>query len=693
MENISQELAHKEFKLAARKAIFSIVLFIVSYIILLLLSVAFAIFCGFLGIGLISFKVHWLTLVLGVGLIGLGLIVVIFLIKFIFKRHKVDRSNLIELKEEDAPLLYEDIREIVSKVKTNFPKKIYLSHEVNACVFYDSTFLSMIFPVKKNLQIGMALINTVSRAELNAILAHEFGHFSQRSMKVGSYVYTVNQIIFNMLYDNEGYGNLIQKFASISSYFAIFVVLGVKIIEGIQWVLKKLYEVVNLSHLSLSREMEFHADAIAVNTVGSKPFISSMMRLDLANHAFDRTLIYYEQKISLNIKPENIYPQHQFIMNVLAEDNGVAFVNGLPSVTSEYLNRYNKSKLVIKNQWASHPSTEDRIEAVRNGSFPVGEDDGTKANVLFAKIESLQSSITSLLFANVEYKGKVSADTLESFEKDFVEDFKAKGLPVIFNGYYDSYNPVRIDLEQSTVDETDVTFEQLYSKEKVDMLYSSFSLDADINTLKQIQTEETNIKSFEYDGLKYQKSEICELVSKLEIELKDIQTSLSINDLVIYDYFKRKASEQQTSEIFLEKYTALLAFDKHYEQAIGVVSKIINETQFIQYTTPFEQIERNFVNFSETEMQFKKEMRSLIALPIFAKLDVQFKEIMEAYLAKEKLYYFGGDSYNDDELALLFDAVNAFRDSLHLVYFEAKKALLEEMASLKLKTNEVIIQS
>ena len=684
MKKLSQDLTSNEFKKAARKAIFAIIFFIVSYLLLLLSAVAFAVFCGFLGIGLITLQVHWITLALGAGLIVMGLIVVFFLIKFIFKRHKVDRSNLIELKEEEAPILYQDIRDIVAKVETNFPKKIYLSHEVNASVFYDSTFLSMIFPVRKNLQIGMALVNTVSRAELKAILAHEFGHFSQRSMKVGSYVYTVNQIIFNMLYDNEGYGKVIQKVASISNGIAIFATLGIKIIGGIQWILGKLYNLVNLQHLSLSREMEFHADAIAVNIIGSKPFASSMMRLDLSNNAFDRTLTYYEQKISTNVKPNNIYPQHKFIMNMLANDIGLAFVNGLPNVTDEYLNRYNKSKLVIKNQWASHPSTEDRIAAIDKGSFPEGEDNGESANVLFADIDHLQAIVTEKLFSNVVYNGEVSADNYSSFEVEFRDEFAKKGFPKLFNGYYDNYNPTKIDLEQSTLSETPLAFNQLFAKEKIDTLYGSFSLEADINTLKQIQTAVTGIKSFEYDGVKYQKYEISELMPKLENELSNIKTSMSINDMLIHEYFKQKALDNDAKESYLEKYHAFLSFDKVYEQAIEIYTKAINETQFIQYTTPFEEIERNFANFIQTEIALKNEIRGLMALPMMAKVEQELKDKLEKYISKEKFYYFGGNSYNDDELDILFYAINAFSETLHIIYFETKKELLKEMETLEL---------
>ncbi len=406
MKKLSENLTSQEFKKAARKAIYAIIFFIISYLILLILAVGLAVLCGFLGVLLISIKVHWLTLVLGLGLIGMGLIVVVFLVKFIFKRHKIDRSHLIEIKEADAPLLYQSINEIVRQVETDFPKKIYISHEVNASVFYDSTFLSMIFPIRKNLQIGMALVNSVSKNELKAILAHEFGHFSQRTMKVGSYVYTVNQIIYNMLYDNESYGRLINWFAGISNYFSFFVSFGIKIIEGIQWILRKLYNVVNLQHLKLSREMEFHADAIAVNIMGTKPFTTSMMRLDLANNSYDNTIRYYEGKIDQNIKPVNIYPQHRFVMNTQAEDANMQFVDGLPNATTDDLYRYNKSKLVIKNQWASHPSTEDRINAVMAGQYPLGEDDGQPATTLFSNIENLQAVVTDLLFANVTYKPK-----------------------------------------------------------------------------------------------------------------------------------------------------------------------------------------------------------------------------------------------------------------------------------------------
>lgn len=142
----------------------------------------------------------------------------------------------------------------------------------------------------------MGLVNTVTESELKAILAHAFGHFSQKTMKLGSYVYNVNQVIFNLLYENESYEKIIQRWADVSGYFSVFVVLAVKISEGIKWVLRKLYAVVNKNYMGLSREMEFHADEIAASVTGFEHLKSSLLRMTLAEHSFNRVLTFMRAK-------------------------------------------------------------------------------------------------------------------------------------------------------------------------------------------------------------------------------------------------------------------------------------------------------------------------------------------------------------------------------------------------------------
>lgn len=266
------------FTKMAKKSILAIILFIAVYLILFVLALALTVSCTYLGIALITLHPAIYTLIAGFGLICIGFLILIFLVKFMFTSHKVDRSHLIEIYRHDQPQLFELIDEIAQQVHTDFPKRVYLSSDVNAAVFYDSNFWSMLFPIRKNLQIGIGLANSVTVTEFKAILAHEFGHFSQRTMKVGSYVYHVNQIIYNLLYENQKFENFAERLANMHGIVSLFVRLAMAIISGTQWLLKKVYSVLNLNYLALSREMEYHADEVAATVAGSAPLANALLR-------------------------------------------------------------------------------------------------------------------------------------------------------------------------------------------------------------------------------------------------------------------------------------------------------------------------------------------------------------------------------------------------------------------------------
>jgi Zn-dependent protease with chaperone function len=194
-----------QYKREAFKAVLSILLFIIVYFALFVLSIGLVALCVYLGVMLMLVKIHWLTILLGLGLIGCSVMVLVFQVKFLFASSKTDESDSIEITESDHPKLFQSIRSLSERIGTPMPKKVFLSPDVNAAVFYNSSFWSMFLPVRKNLKIGMGLVNAVNVSQLEAVIAHEFGHFSQRSMKIGSWSYQVNRIIFDMLYNNNGF--------------------------------------------------------------------------------------------------------------------------------------------------------------------------------------------------------------------------------------------------------------------------------------------------------------------------------------------------------------------------------------------------------------------------------------------------------------------------------------------------------
>jgi len=128
------------FKQQVGKVIISIILFFIVYILLVVVSVAFTIGCFYAGISLIAASPSFITLMLGVGLMGLGVAVLFFVIKFIFAVSKKENPHRVEVTELDQPHLFAFIRQLTIETQTTFPKKIFISSDVNARVFYNSSF-------------------------------------------------------------------------------------------------------------------------------------------------------------------------------------------------------------------------------------------------------------------------------------------------------------------------------------------------------------------------------------------------------------------------------------------------------------------------------------------------------------------------------------------------------------------------
>lgn len=677
MEKVNVQLS-PEFRTQTVKAVTAIGLFIFTYFILLLLALGLTVLCIIGGVLLISIKVAVITIALGLGLASLGLLILFFLVKFLFKSHKTDRSHLVEITRSDEPMLFAMIEDIVAKAGTSFPKKVYLSYEVNAAVFYDSNFWSMFFPVKKNLQIGIGLVNSVTQAELKAILAHEFGHFSQRSMKVGSYVYQVNQVLINMLYDNDSFDQLAAKWANITGYFYVFVVVAVKIIKGIQWILRKMYELVNREYLGLSREMEFHADEVAAHIAGFEPLKTSLLRLSFADYALNSVFDFYNGRISENLGTQNLFADYQMALKILAKENGVNLENNLPKVTEVELSRYNKSKLVIKDQWASHPSTEDRVARLEKSRITMEGLSSEPASALFVKIADYQKTFTEQLFSTVDYQGEPSQLSADQFSEAYGKDLEKNSFPKIFNGYYDNKNPVSFPLEEISSGFEEMS--DLFSDEKVDWIYTAQALENDIKTLNQIHSKMLRVKSFDYDGIRYKPKKSIELAKKLRQELDALNEQIRGNDRAVLGYFY--GVEGQPESKLTDYLQAYVSYDSFYAEQIKVYDDISQGLFFVNESTPFDSIRLNFLNLKPLEFKLKTGIRAMLEDAAFAnELDKDMKGNFELYINHDWVY-FGNEKYFDEKLGYLFQAKEDFGRLLSRGYFLRKKELLEYWAGL-----------
>lgn len=683
----TQVSIHAAYKKSLSSAILSILLFIVVFLALVALSVALAFVCGYFGLALIIARPSFLTLMIGGGLAAMGILVFFFLIKFLFTRTKSDTSGLIQISRAEEPELFAMIDDIVQQVKTSAPKKVYLATNVNAAVFYDSSFWSMFLPVRKNLMIGMGLIHSTTADELKSVLSHEFGHFSQRSMKVGSYVYQVNKIIFNMLYENDGYVNLAQTIANINGYFGFFVNLAIKVVVGIQWVLQRVYKVVNLNYMGLSREMEFHADHVAASVTGSQPCVDSLLRLGLADYCFSKTIDFYNQKIKDNIRTYNLYDNHDHVLQSIGEDAGLPLVNGIPMITKESNKRFDTSRVVLKDQWASHPETIERVRALEAHDIPSPGLDKRPAVMLLKERRKWEEQLTELMFSGVKYEGDVTGLAPELFSEDYDSTMRNFPNDPLFNHYYDRKDPVVP--EQWTVKSSEVHVQQLFSQEHVDLVYEGITLENDINTLKQISTAATEIKSFDYNGERYKGIDSSGLIPVLERELAVVSKKISENDTLIYNHFISLARVRGEGEAFTKLFDNLKDIDARNENWFARYAELQKRTQFFQEQTSYDQIEANMAGVKEAEHAFKQAIGEIRVHPAcMEEISEARAAALDAYVSKDWVYFTRPD-YDEAALKVYYDAMNAVYSILEDARVRCKRNILDKLVELHHASEDV----
>ncbi|MCD8741762.1 M48 family metalloprotease [Mucilaginibacter roseus] len=680
----------KAFKQQITRSVNAVVLFIIVYLFLLLGVIACAIIFGALGVGIIYLKAHWVTLVFGLGLIFSGLMLVFFVIKFIFKRHKEDYGDRIEIFETDQPELFSFIRELTTETGTDFPKHVYLSPEVNAYVNYDSTFWSMFLPVKKNLTIGLGLVNSLNRSEFKSVLAHEFGHFSQRSMKFGSYVYNMNKVIYNMLYDNDNYQNIIDKWASFHSFLRGTAWINLKIIEGIQFILRKVYVFLNKNQMSLSRQMEFHADAISAYVAGSNNAITASRRLDIGGMCYTTVLNYWNSEIKDKKRADNFYPQHREIIRQFSELNQLSLDdNGLP-VVSHRVAALDNEQVAIEDQWASHPSSKDR-EAAMEALNILKSVEPESAWSLFNNAERLQCRFTDDMYSSVNEINKFEKLDLAAFKAKYYKDVEENSYHPEYRGYYNArhINAFNIDdaIQEAQKENNNSSFADLFTDEKSNLPKRIDYLAVDIAKLDDIIEKriESGVKTFDFKGTKYSNREAPAVKELLNQELQDAETSVKELDrqLFITAYANAGADDQQKLK---DGYTLLFSYQQQDNGDYEIYNNVWAAFSPLFNTMPYAEIERAVAQLYNVEKRLKTRLQDIATGNSYqAVMTTAQTEAIEKYISNNWTYFAYPD-YDNEAIATLEIALSTFIAVINERTFKHKKQLLD--LQLKILNNK-----
>ncbi|HEV2482490.1 MAG TPA: M48 family metalloprotease [Puia sp.] len=664
------------------RVIGSIVLFMVVYLILMAAATVLAIVLGWLGVLLMLNFTNFFGLIFGLGMIGAGISVLVFLVKFIFAVSKDENAQRVEISESEQPRLFAFIRELTEATGTRFPKKIYLSPDVNACVFYNSNFWSMFLPIPKNLEIGLGLVNSVNVSEFKAVMAHEFGHFSQRSMRLGSFTYNVNRVIHNMLYENKGYSNFLNAWGKLHWGTALFARLTARIAQGIQWILRGMYGFVNKNYMGLSREMEFHADAVSAGVSGSNNLVSALSRVEIAGNCYNIALSEANARVKQNKVSRNIFSNQLAIFRQVAVEYGLPLTQGLPDISYHFVHQFSRSRINFKNQWASHPTLQER----KNHLDKLGLErpaDQSSAWMLFEGAGTLQERTTSQLYRAVKFEGAVEYYDEREFEAAYLGRKAEYALPAEYKGYYEGrYIETKDwDLDKALEERPGAkTFEELFNEETGQLQAMIDSNKKDGELTRAIYEKKIDVKTFDFDGVKYAAKDGEKVAALLEKEVEmQVQRQRKMDKEAFLYFLHRSGADQQG---LLTNYRQWKRVHLLYDEYVQLVNRILQKIRpFYSDGLGLEEINSIIRGLKEKEeKELKQKYRELEQAGILQAEELRSR--VQLFLERNYAYFID-KSFQTSELdelkGLAIDVANAFNRYQFKWY---KKMLVEQFSPI-----------
>ncbi|WP_242202387.1 M48 family metalloprotease [Aestuariivivens insulae] len=562
-------------------AILAIILFFLLYTSLVV-GLAYLVYYAFIyEIG----HINKITILMKIGAIAGSVMLFVFTLKFIFKLKNHKPKNRIKLTKGDYPEIWDFVYKVCQETGAPKPKSIFADPDVNAYVSYTNMWLSLFLPVKKELTIGLGLVSCLNLSEFKAVISHEFGHFAQRSMKIGSYIISANTIIHDMIFSRDKWDNLLDQWRSSDIRLSAAAWVITPIIWMIRQVLNLFYQFLNIMYSSLSREMEFNADKVAISTSGSDAIISGLWKLDPGFNSWNATINHAYMASQKKQFVKNLYRHNTLSLD---RENKVLtnLLNNLPEDSRGGKTYFSSSEHSKVGMYASHPPNDKRQN---NAKVPYVscEIDERSPWLLFPNKETLQQEMTLLVYEQYLTKHPESFISENDFESFIIsENQGAELLKAYDNTFENRYlnipdddilekNSKSVNLNKATLDNIKVELKALMEPIKA---IEDLMLKA-----SQISEGTTKENSFSFKGQTYKKKNLQEGYSLLFNERETLfNENFKAWDTSFCSFYYALAKKENKHSNLKKLYTQHKDLSNIYRSIVAVKSKIISELNHLQ---------------------------------------------------------------------------------------------------------------
>jgi Zn-dependent protease with chaperone function len=412
---------------------------------------------------------------------------------FVKHRHAIDD---IEVTATDQPRLFAFINRLADEAGAPRAHRVFLSPRVNAAVFYDLSVLTLLFPSRKNLEIGLALVNAISLGELKAVLAHEFGHFGQRSMAVGRWVYIAQQIASHIIAKRDALDSFLRGLSRVDLRIAWVGWLLSLIVWSIRSLTETVFRVVVIAQRALSREMELQADLVAVSLTGSDALIHALYKLNVADEAWERSLSFADAEVREKRSVADLFAVQKRITEKLRQvldDPAYGEVAPPPKDKPQEHRLFETSLAQPPRMWSTHPANSEREQNAKR-RYVAAAIDERSAWDLFDEVPELKKQMTAHIFRAVQEAADVPLDqSLARLDEQFGRAFYDRS----YRGAYLGRPLARFAREVAELYGPPLTGEHIAAE--LDAIYPP-ALSQDLAKLKALEEEKATLQGLK-EGL------------------------------------------------------------------------------------------------------------------------------------------------------------------------------------------------
>jgi aconitate hydratase len=285
----------------------------------------------------------------------LGILLIVSMLKPLVAR-PASKRFFVALARKKEQALYSFVDKLCHSIGAKIPSAIDVDCSANSSAGFRLGLIGFLED-ELTLTIGLPLVSELNMNEFTSLLAHEFGHFTQKiDMRLYFIITSIRGWFFRHIYEEDKIDQKLDVSLKISSGPLRWIVLPLA--EFAVWLSRKILQGFMFTGNMISnfyvRQMEFDADRSAVRLAGAEAFESSLTKQNILRSALPQA---YAQLKTQKKPMDNSLP-NDFIVLI---SSVVKHLSQADTSKAKESPLKNSPEILLKN-----PSDHDRIENARN---------------------------------------------------------------------------------------------------------------------------------------------------------------------------------------------------------------------------------------------------------------------------------------------------------------------------------------